>query len=77
MQSNVMHDQNLHISSTVTTNNFKLPKLNIQPFNGDYKDWLSFKDLYVSLVHNNVNLSNVQKYQYLRGLLITEPATIK
>ncbi|GFY54371.1 uncharacterized protein TNIN_339271 [Trichonephila inaurata madagascariensis] len=43
------------------SSNFKLPKTNIERFSGDYKDWPSFKDLYVSLVHDNMCLSNVQK----------------
>ncbi|GFX81304.1 DUF1758 domain-containing protein [Trichonephila clavipes] len=40
-----------------------------------YKDCPSFKDLYVSLVHD-MCLSNIQKFQYLRGLLLSEPANI-
>ena len=63
-------------STTSITNNFKLPRLNIQSFNGNYRNWMSFKDLYISLVHNNESLSNVQKFQYLKGLLTDEPASI-
>ncbi|GFR09260.1 uncharacterized protein TNCT_183641, partial [Trichonephila clavata] len=62
--------------SNVKSSNFKLPKINIECFSGDYKDWHSFKDLYVSLVHDNMRLSNIQKFQYLRGLLLSEPANI-
>ncbi|GFR15207.1 integrase catalytic domain-containing protein [Trichonephila clavata] len=62
--------------SNVKSSNFKLPKINIECFSGDYKDWPSFKDLYVSLVHDNMCLSNIQKFQYLRGLLLSEPANI-
>ncbi|GFQ97090.1 uncharacterized protein TNCT_650511 [Trichonephila clavata] len=62
--------------SNVKSSNFKLPKINIECFSGDYKDWPSFKDLYVSLVHDNMWLSNIQKFQYLRGLLLLEPANI-
>ncbi|GFW52531.1 uncharacterized protein TNCV_404591 [Trichonephila clavipes] len=62
--------------SNMKSSNFKLPKINIERFSGDYKDWPSFKDLYVSLVHDNMCLSNIQKFQYLRGLLLSEPANI-
>ncbi|GFT51539.1 integrase catalytic domain-containing protein [Trichonephila clavipes] len=62
--------------SNMKSSNFKLPKINIERFSGDYKDWPSFKDLYVSLVHDNKCLSNIQKFQYLRDLLRSEPANI-
>ncbi|GFU51160.1 uncharacterized protein TNCV_966511 [Trichonephila clavipes] len=62
--------------SNMKSSNFKLPKTNIERFSGDYKDWPSFKDLYVSLVHDNMCLSNIQKFQYLRSLLLSEPANI-
>ncbi|GFS89960.1 uncharacterized protein TNCV_506901 [Trichonephila clavipes] len=62
--------------SNMKSSNFKLPKINIERFSGDYKDWPLFKDLYVSLVHDNMCLSNIQKFQYLRGLLLSEPANI-
>jgi hypothetical protein len=63
-------------SSDIFHNNFKLPRIDIEKYSGNYKDWKSFKDLYISLVHNNESLSNIQKFQYLRGLLIDEPANI-
>ncbi|GFW88341.1 integrase catalytic domain-containing protein [Trichonephila clavipes] len=62
--------------SNMKSSNFKLPKINIERFSGDYKDWPAFKDLYVSLVHDNMCLSNIKKFQYLRGLLLAEPANI-
>ncbi|GFR16868.1 uncharacterized protein TNCT_267311 [Trichonephila clavata] len=62
--------------SNMKSSNFKLPKINIERFSGDYKDRTSFKDLYVSLVHDNICLSNIQKFQYLRGSLLSEPANI-
>ncbi|XP_054709241.1 uncharacterized protein LOC129218946 [Uloborus diversus] len=68
--------------STVTQNaetnlsNFRLPKLNITPFSGNFNDWINFKDLYLVTVHNQDSLSNVQKFQYLKGLLTDEPASL-
>ncbi|GFT91908.1 uncharacterized protein TNCV_1875761 [Trichonephila clavipes] len=51
--------------SNMKSSNFKLPKINIERFSGDYKDWPSFKDLYVSLVHDNMCLSNIQNFNIL------------
>ncbi|GFW27392.1 integrase catalytic domain-containing protein [Trichonephila clavipes] len=74
-----VYNDNSDVFENVTnmkSSNFKLPKINIERFSGDYKNWPSFKDLYVSLVHDNMCLSNIQKFQYLRGLLLSEPANI-
>ncbi|GFV62753.1 DUF1758 domain-containing protein [Trichonephila clavipes] len=53
-----------------------LPKLSIPQFNGHFKDWINFKDLFVSTVHSQVSISNVEKFQYLKGLLTNEPASL-
>ena len=63
-------------STTSINNNFKLPRIYIQSHNSKYRNWMSFKDLYISLVHNNENFSNVPKFQYLKGLFTDEPASI-
>ncbi|XP_052759046.1 uncharacterized protein LOC128202504 [Galleria mellonella] len=52
--------------------NLKLPKISISPFSGKYSEWISFRDLFVSLVHNNKHLDDVQKLHYLKGLLVGE-----
>ncbi|XP_073961981.1 uncharacterized protein [Choristoneura fumiferana] len=51
----------------------KLPKINIPQFTGNYQDWTSFHDLFVSLIHNKTNLGNVQKLHYLKSCLSGEP----
>lgn len=56
-------------------NNFRnhgdieLPKVNIPEFTGNYQDWTNFYDLFKSLVHENVKLTNVQKMHYLKTAL--------
>ena len=45
----------------------RLPKIDLPVFSGDYVSWISYKDMFVSLVHNNQALSNVQKYYFLRS----------
>ena len=45
----------------------KLPRVPLPKFSGDYMEWISFSDIYVTLVHNNTCLSKVQKFYYLNG----------
>ena len=47
----------------------KLPPINLQKFNGDYKDWLEFRDLFESLINANGSIPNIQKFHYLRASL--------
>ncbi|GFS98922.1 transposable element Tc1 transposase [Trichonephila clavipes] len=56
--------------------NFRLPKLNISVFSGKFEDWKNFKDLFVTAVHSQTSLGNIQKFQYLKGLLSDEPASL-
>ncbi|KAG7295329.1 hypothetical protein JYU34_022341 [Plutella xylostella] len=43
------------------------PKIEIPSFNGNYSQWVSFKDLFTETIHNNPSLSNAQKMQFLKG----------
>jgi len=52
----------------------KLAALNIPVFNGDYADWTSFHDIFVALIHTNINLTPIQNFFYLRSSLVNEPA---
>ena len=52
----------------------KLPPLKIPIFNGDKTEWLNFRDLFTSSIHNNRGLSNSQKLQYLKGFVSGEAA---
>ncbi|HBK83129.1 MAG TPA: hypothetical protein DDZ41_05955, partial [Flavobacterium sp.] len=47
----------------------KLPKINIPVFSGDYMEWQSFYDLYLSTIHEKDYLTCSQKFQYLKSLL--------
>ena len=51
----------------------KLPKLEVRKFNGKLHEWQEFWDSFESAIHTNESLSNVDKFSYLRGLLL-EPA---
>ena len=47
----------------------KLPKLSLPHFNGDVTKWTTFWDSFESAIHNNVELTDVDKFNYLRSLL--------
>ncbi|GIY28922.1 uncharacterized protein CDAR_621401 [Caerostris darwini] len=63
-------------SSFGTTSDFRMSRLNIPVFYGDYNQWLPFKDLFKSVVHNNKTLTNIQRFQYLLGLLGEGPMAV-
>jgi hypothetical protein len=48
----------------------KLPKLELQRFSGNPVEWLPFWELFDSAVHKNSGLSDVDKFNYLKSLLV-------
>lgn len=50
----------------------KLPRIVIPKFSGDYAEWITFRDLFTSLIDKNEDIDNVQKLQYLKGHLTGE-----
>ncbi|XP_038107025.1 uncharacterized protein LOC119766508 [Culex quinquefasciatus] len=57
-------------------NHVQLPQIQLRTFTGDDDDWVSFRDLFTSLIHWRNDLSGVEKLQYLRGCLFGKPATM-
>lgn len=45
------------------------PKLEIPDFNGQYNQWINFKDIYLETIHNNPLLTKTQKMQHLKSKL--------
>ena len=60
-------------SSPKTTG--KLPKLEVKMFSGRIKEWQEFWDSFKSAIDNNKNLAAVDKFAYLRSLIV-EPARL-
>ncbi|XP_055911947.1 uncharacterized protein LOC129945972 [Eupeodes corollae] len=56
-------------SSAKTPEKIKLPPIVIPKFSGDYKDWPSFRDLFLGSVDTKENLSPTHKFQYLKSFL--------
>ena len=50
----------------------KLPKISLKDFSGNPLEWTSFRDSFESAVNNNPKLSDVDKMNYLKGLLKDE-----
>ncbi|XP_045450171.1 uncharacterized protein LOC123658924 [Melitaea cinxia] len=75
LQLNDKNNVGLQINESVGQNNLinvRLPKITIPTFSGNYIEWTSFRDLFVSLIHNNASLDNVQKLHYLKSHLSGE-----
>lgn len=47
----------------------KLPKLILPKFRGDIMTWTGFWESYKSAVHDNENISKIDKFNYLKSLL--------
>ena len=50
-------------------NNVRLPRIELPTFDGQYKDWKSFFDMFKGTVHDHPTLPKVQKLFYLKGAL--------
>lgn len=53
-----------------------LPNIQIPIFNGQFSEWNSFRDLFKTLVDDNGDLSDVQKFTYLKASLKSEPLNL-
>ncbi|XP_055714249.1 uncharacterized protein LOC129808496 [Phlebotomus papatasi] len=49
-----------------STNHKKLESIKIRPFNGNFSEWPTFKDLFMSLVDEDNSLKPAEKMQYLK-----------
>ncbi|XP_055604946.1 uncharacterized protein LOC129753177 [Uranotaenia lowii] len=45
-------------------------------FSGNIDEWMSFRDLYTSLIHWKTDLPDVEKFHYLKGCLQGEPKSL-
>lgn len=74
-------DKSSDSSSHATTGvgilqNVKLPDINLPIFDGSLHNWLEFRDVFESLIHNNESISDIQRFHYLRASVRSEPAQI-
>lgn len=53
-----------------------LPRIELPTFAGAYEDWHAFFDMFNSLIHSNPDLSDTQRFHYLRSSLKGDAAEI-
>ena len=58
--------------SQSTLDHVRLPQIKLQTFSGNIDEWLSFRDLYTSLIHWKSDLPDIEKFHYLKGCLTGE-----
>jgi len=54
----------------------KLPNIELPKFDSNYEHWISFRDLFESLIASNATIPAVQKLHYLRTALTGEAAKV-
>ncbi|XP_058826908.1 uncharacterized protein LOC131686914 [Topomyia yanbarensis] len=47
----------------------RLPQINLPEFDGNYEKWLPFHDTFRALIDSSPQLSNIQKFHYLKAAL--------
>lgn len=55
---------------------FRLPKIDLEIFTGKPDNWLSFYDVFTTIIHENNTLTTIQKFKYLRSSLKDEAARV-
>lgn len=65
----LLNSNKRHEECAKTNSMAKLPKISLPKFEGNYDNWLEFRDTYLSLIHNSKQLDNIQKFHYLRSSL--------
>lgn len=54
----------------------RFPIIDLPKFYGDYEKWGQFRDMFLSLVHNDAYLDNVKKFYYLLGSVKGDAARV-
>ncbi|XP_015509771.2 uncharacterized protein LOC107216949 [Neodiprion lecontei] len=61
-------DPQASISALISSNiPVRLPQIQLSNFDGNHEDWSPFYDMFTAVIHENKNLTIVQKFQYLRS----------
>lgn len=54
----------------------KLPTIQLPKFGGSYERWLEFRDTFSSLIHDNDDIDEINKFHYLRASLEGSAAVV-
>ncbi|XP_055604516.1 uncharacterized protein LOC129752771 [Uranotaenia lowii] len=60
------------LSTSSVMSRVKLPEIQLPNFSGKIRDWVTFRDMFQSLIHNNGQLSPIDKFTYLRSSVTDE-----
>ncbi|XP_071057602.1 uncharacterized protein [Onthophagus taurus] len=71
-----LQNVNISTSKNIQSQAHHLPQINLPKFNGKYCNWSQFKDLFMSMIHDNDNISDVEKLHYLKMSLSDEPSQL-
>jgi hypothetical protein len=63
------NNQNSTAIQSHQNSKINLPVIQIPEFSGHVEKWLSFRDVFQSLIHNNNNLNSIEKMHYLKSSL--------
>ncbi|XP_062557874.1 uncharacterized protein LOC134222726 [Armigeres subalbatus] len=58
--------------SGVSYSKVKLPEIRLPSFDGKIKEWVTFRDSFRSLIHENKQLTDVDRFSYLKSALSGE-----
>lgn len=72
--TNEHHPVSTFLAKPIPRVHINFPKLHIQPFAGNPLEWLTFWDSYNNAVHNNNEPNNIDKTNYLKGLITCNAA---
>ncbi|XP_033212150.1 uncharacterized protein LOC117169753 [Belonocnema kinseyi] len=77
--------QQVHQQSGMIPNNqplvikasgLQLPQIELPKFNGELSEWLGFRDTFESLIHNNQEITQIEKFHYLNAALKDSAAQV-
>ncbi|XP_029659435.1 uncharacterized protein LOC115233265 [Formica exsecta] len=57
------------LSNNVANDHLKLPRVTMPTFSGKYEEWNPFRNIFLSMIHQNPTLPSTQKMQYLLSVL--------
>ena len=62
--------------SAIQTSHVRLPQIELEKFDGSPDKWVTFRDSYKSLIHNQLSLSGSTKFRYLKTTITDKHSPI-
>lgn len=67
---------NSALNRSIDSRSHRLPRIDVPKFTGVYSEWSNFRDLFVTMIRDNSDISPVEKFHYLKLSLSGEPAQL-